>query len=114
MRHRGLQAGEQVIHQQPHAQRQQGIGIAAIYRKDETRRSDQVWRHLQQHLAFLHRLGDELEVELLQIPQPAVDELGRPTARARSEIVLLDQRDTKAAQARLARDARARDSTTNH
>ncbi len=50
----------------------------------------------EQSLALGERLGHEAKLEVLQIPQAPVDELGRGRRGARSEVVLLDEQHSEA------------------
>ena len=50
---------------------------AAVIRKDEAERVDQMRRRAQQHLALRQRLMNQPEVVVLEIAKAAVDELGR-------------------------------------
>jgi hypothetical protein len=52
---------------------------------------------LQVQPAFLQGLGDEPEVEHLQVAQAAVHELAGPARRARREVARLDQTDRETA-----------------
>ena len=75
---------------------------------DERQRLDEVRRQLDHELALEQRLADEAEVEVLQVAQAAVDELGGAARGARGEVGLLDERDAVAARGGVERDARRR------
>ena len=58
---------------------------------------------LQQQAPLRQRLGDEAEVEHLQVAQAAVDQLAGPARRARGEVAGLDEPDAEAARGRVER-----------
>ena len=58
---------------------------------EERQRPHQVGGVGQQPLALGQGLGHESQLALAQVPQPAVDQLGRRRRRARGEVVPLDQ-----------------------
>ena len=60
-------------------------------------------------LALEQRLADQPEVEVLQVAQPAVDELARARRRAARVVALLHQRDRVAAARGVERDPGAGD-----
>ena len=76
---------------------------------DERQRAHQVRRQGGQQLALEQRLADQPEVEVLQVAQPAVDELARARGGAARVVALLDQRDGVAAAGGVQRDAGAGD-----
>ena len=63
---------------------------------------------VEEQRALAQRLADEPEVALLEVAQPAVDELARATRRARGEVARLHERDRQAAGHRVERAAGAR------
>ena len=66
-------------------------------------------------LALQQRLADEPEVEVLQVAQAAVDELGRAADEVPDgEVGALDQRDAVAARGGVERDAGAGDPAADH
>jgi hypothetical protein len=69
---------------------------------------------LQQPLALAQRLVDEADVAVLEVAQPAVDELGRLRRRARGEVVALDEQRAQASRGGVEGDAHARDATPDH
>ena len=76
---------------------------------DERQRLDEVRRERDHQLALEQRLADEAEVEVLQVAQAAVDELGGAARRARGVVGALDERDAVAARGGVERDAGAGD-----
>jgi hypothetical protein len=56
---------------------------------------------MRQYRSLAQAFADESEIEMFQVPQPAVDEFCRSTGRAGGEIALFDQRDTQATQRRV-------------
>ena len=67
----------------------------------------------QQQVPLAQGLPYELELEQLQVPQPAVNELARPARGARRQVPCLDQPDRQAARHRVERDAHAGDPAPN-
>src|SRR5690606_13545178 len=65
-------------------------------------------------LALERGLADQVELAALEVAQPAVDQLGAATRRARREVVGLEQRDREPAHRRVADDPRTRDATADH
>ncbi len=65
-----------------------------VVRHDEVQRPDDVRRGGQQHLALHERLAHQREVQVLQVAQAAVDQLGAGRGGVRGQIVLLAQHDT--------------------
>ncbi len=72
-----------------------------------------MWRGAEQDLALAQRLADQPELELFEIAQPAMDELGRGRAGMLREIVLLDEQHRLFAHRRVARDRRAVDAAAD-
>jgi hypothetical protein len=68
---------------------------------------------LQVEPALLERLGDETEVEHLEVAQPSVHELAGPARRARGEVACLDQADRQAAGRGVEGRATTHDATTD-
>ena len=71
-------------------------------------------RHPQQHFALGQRLMHQPERVMLEIAQPAMDELGRGRGRAGGEIVLLDQQHTNAAAGGVARNTGSVDAAADN
>jgi len=60
------------------------------------------------------RQVSEPDLAVLEVAQPAVDELARLRRRARGVVALLEQRDLEPAQGGVARDAGAGDAAADH
>ncbi len=82
-------------------------------RQHEQQRPDDVRRRCEQHLAFLERLAHQVEVEVLEVTQAAVHELGAGRGRVRGEVVLLAEHDLQSASRGIARDPGAVDAATD-
>ena len=84
---------------------QSGVGPVdrrPLHRVEERHRLGQVRRQFVQHQGtFLEGLEDQGRVELLQVTQTAVEELGGPTGRAGGEVPRLDQPRTQPAGDRI-------------
>src|SRR3546814_18942996 len=52
-------------------------------RQDETQRPDDMRRDAPQHLALLQRLAHQAEFIMLEVTQPAMDQLGRGRSEER-------------------------------
>ena len=81
---------------------------------DQRQRAHQVRRQRHHQLALQQRLAHEPEVEVLQVAQPAVDELARAAGGPRGVVGALEQRDAVATRGRVQRDARAGDAAADH
>ena len=92
-----------------HPRRAQVCGV----RHDEAQRAHDVRRRAEQHLALLQRLAHQGEVELLEITQAAVDQLGAGGGGVCRQIVLLAQQYFQPASGRVAGDPYAVDSPTD-
>ena len=68
----------------------------------------------QQHLAFDQRLAHQPELEILEVAQPAVEQLGGGRRGCRGEIAHLGQADREPAPRRIARDAASVDAAADH
>ena len=105
-------AAQMVIDEQPQAQLP-WRAHAGLDRQHETHRPDQMRRHPQHDLALGQRLAHQPEPAVLEIAQPAMDQLGGGGRRAGGEIVLLDQEDAQPPAGRIARDAGAVDASAH-
>src|SRR3979490_2498616 len=82
-------------------------------RHDEARWPGQVPGDARRNLALGERLGDQAELELLEIAQPAMDQLrGRRRGRRR-QIASLDQQHREPPAGSVARDAGTIDAAAN-
>ena len=103
---------EPVVEEQPDPQHQRRAR-PRHRRQHEPHRPDQVRRHPQQHLALGQRLADQPERAVLEIAQPAMDQLGRGRRGAGAEVVLLEQQHAQAPAGGVARDAGAVDAAAD-
>ena len=97
-----------VVEEEPEPD-QQGRAQAAMMREHEPERPDDVRGHGEQHLPLAQRLAHQAEGEVLQVAQPAVDELGRGRGRAAGQVGLLRQQHGQSAPGGIAGDAAAVD-----
>ena len=101
-----------VVHVEPDPD--EPVRPSAVERRhDERQRLDEMRGELDHQPALEQRLADEPEVEVLQVPQAAVDELRGPAARPRREVRLLDERDAVPAGRGVERHAGAGDPAPN-
>ncbi len=84
-------------------------------RVEERHRLDEVRRDpVEQQASLLQRLADQPEVEHLQVPQPAVDELARAARRAAGPVLSLDDRRPQAPSRRIHRGAGPDDTSSDN
>jgi hypothetical protein len=109
-----LEAAQAVVEQ--HARPDVGALPAVVGERVEERdRPHQVWReHVEQEAALLERLAHEAELLLLEVAQPAVDQLRRAARGPGPEIARLDQRNVEPARGGVQRAARAHDAAADH
>src|SRR6185503_1130785 len=81
---------------------------------DEARRPGEVPGDAQQDLALGERLGDQAELVMLEVAQPAVDQLGGCRRRRRRQVAALDQHHGQPPSGRVARDADTVDAAADH
>ena len=84
-----------------------------VERHDEAERPDEVRRHAQQYFAFGERGAHQAQGALLEIAQPAMDELRGRRRGAGGKVALLDQQHFEAAAGRIARNADAVDAAAD-
>ena len=107
-------SGQQVVEQDA------GADVGALpdvmaKREQEGRGPNKMRRNvLDQHPALAQCLAHEAEVALLEVPQPTVNELARPTRRSRGEVPLLDQTHRQAAARSVESNAGPGDPATDH
>ena len=82
-------------------------------RQHEAQRPDDVRGIAEQNRALPQGLAHEPEVAVLQVAQPAVDELGAGGRCVRGQVVLLAQQHVEAAARRVPRDAAAVDAAAD-
>ena len=100
-----LLARERGVRPQPGLDRRRPVGAAAVDREQERDPPHEVRRDdPEQRPPLRVRLADELEVAEAEVPQAAVDELGRGARRRAAEVAPVDEGDAKAAARPLARD----------
>ena len=107
-----LPAAQVVVHEQPDAQhprRPQPLLVG----QHEAHRSHDVRRYFPQHLALDERLTHQPEIEVLEVTQTTVDELGRARGGTGGEIAHLAQEYRKAAAGGIACQPAAIYSATN-
>ena len=63
--------------------------------------------------ALRERLADQAEPELLQVAQPAMDELGRPAAGANGQVVTFHERGAQSTRCRVQQGTDTRDAATH-
>ena len=80
-----------------------------IVRHDKVQRSHDMRRGIQEDLALHESLADQREVEVLQVPQSAVNQLGAGGGRMGRKVVLLTQQNRQPPPGGIPRDARAVD-----
>jgi hypothetical protein len=68
----------------------------------------------EHELALAQRLPDQPEVQLLEVPQSAVEQLARAGRRAAGEVPRLDQAGAQTARRGVEGSARARDAPAHH
>ncbi len=101
-----LAPAEMVIEEQAQAD-QPGRPQAGVVRQHEAQRPDDVRGHVPEHFAFQQGFPDQPEFVVLQISQPAMDQLGRRRRGSARQIALLEQENRKIAPGRIACDAAA-------
>jgi hypothetical protein len=107
-----LAAGQMVVEEEAHAHHPGGPHRRVV-RHHEAQRPHDVRRTAQQHLALLQRLAHQRELVVLQVAQPAVDQLGGRRRGVRREVVLFAQQHAPAAARQIARDAAAVDAAAD-
>src|SRR5437868_228501 len=73
-----------------------------------------MWPRAQQPPPLAQRFGDQAELAMLQVSQPAVNNAGGPAGSAAGEIILLQQQRALARARALARDGDAIDAAADH
>ena len=123
---KGLRLAVQAVPRQGLVERQDVIGdhpgpehpgralVPPQERHQERQRLDQVRRGVEQPLALSQRLADQVDLEVLEIADPAVDHAAVPGRGGARDVVLLDQQDRQSAHGGVARDGRAVDAGAQH
>ena len=110
-----LALGQVVVEEQAgadHPGRAQEVGLGVV-RHHEAQRPHDVRRGLDQHLALGQRLAHQRELVVLQVAQPAVDELGGRRGGVLGQVVLLAQHHLGTAARQVACDAGAIDAAAD-
>ena len=112
-------AGEALVPAERVVEREPGTDVGVLplllERQQEGHRRHEMRRqHVEQQPALLQRLAHQPEVALLEVAEPAVDELRRARRGPRGEVARLDQRDVQAARGRIERGARAGGAAADH
>ncbi|BCB80234.1 hypothetical protein Pflav_066440 [Phytohabitans flavus] len=88
--------------------------MATRQRHEDRHRPHQVRGEAGREQAPLgERLVHQVQLELLEVAQAAVDQLARPARRARRQVTGLDQRDAQPSGGGIQRGARAGDTATD-
>src|SRR5271169_1054756 len=107
------EVAQQIVERKSQTNFEGRIRVALINGKQEGDRPRQMRRELQQQAALAARFMHQLELELLEIAQSAVNQFGRPAAGAAGKVARFDQYDFKATQGGVARRGRSVDSTAD-
>ena len=107
-----LPAAQVVVHEQSDTQHP-GRPQALLVRQHEAHRPDDVRRNPPQHLALGQRLPHQPEIEVLEVAQPAVDQLGRARRGAGREIAHLAQKYGMASAGGVTRQSAAVDAAAD-
>jgi hypothetical protein len=107
-----LASREPVVKEETRADHPAGTKVACM-RHHETHRPHDMRCRVEQHFALGEGFRDELELELLEVAQPAVDQLAARRARRGSEIPLLHKHRAEAPAGRVARNAHAVDAAAD-
>ena len=105
-------AAEVIVQEKSRADHPGGPQMRLV-RQHELQRLDDVRRQLEQHLALGQRFGDQAKLVMLEVAQPAVDQLGAQRRRVRGEVILFHQQHRQAAAGGVARYAGAVDAAAD-
>ena len=86
----------------------------AVNRNAQLERLDEMRREREQPLALAQRLVHEPELEMLEVPQPAMNQPRRSAAGAHADVAAFDEQRLDPAERRLARNRRAVDPGADH
>ena len=106
--------GERVVQPHPQLQLPRRHARAEIHRKQKREGTDQVGRDAEQNAALVRCLEHEVEVAVLEVTEPAMDQTRRVRGRGCPEVAPIDQCGPDAAQCRIARDPGARDAPADN
>ncbi len=102
-----LAAADQIVDQKTEPKDERRAACGGVERQHKTERPDKVRRHAQQHFTLAKRGTHEAERAVLQIAQPAVNQLRRSRRGAGGKVVLLDENDLESAPRGIAGNAGA-------
>src|SRR5688572_25579924 len=98
---------EEVVEVHAGAEKRLALAAAAIDRNDDRQRGDEVGCDAQQRASFPARGAQSRNIQVLEIANPAVNDLETLGGGAAAEIVALDQHRAQAAQRRVPQGGRA-------
>src|SRR6185312_3704887 len=105
-------AGKMVVEKEPGANHP-GRPQMCVVGQDEAQRAHEVWRGAEQDLTLDERLAHERQLQVLEVAEAAMDELGTGGGGVSGEVILLAQQDRKTAAGGVPRDAGAVDAATD-
>src|SRR5690606_21498725 len=82
-----LAARQEIVEREPDPDLPAGTASAAVDRKIQAQRLDEVRRELEQRLALAQRFADEAELAVLEIAKAAVNQPRRRARRAARDVV---------------------------
>lgn len=109
-----LPSGQQVVKSEAGADRETRSRTVAVDRQEDLDRSDELRDMLEEPGPLAQRLAHQLELQMFEVAQPAVDHLRRPRRRLRPALPLLEQRDVVVAPRQLPGDAGTIDPAAHH
>src|SRR4051812_17385865 len=104
---------EEVVEQHPGAVEEATPARDPAQREEELVEADQVRREPDEPGALGERLGDDPELVVLEVAQPAMDQSRRPRRCSACNVVLLDERRAEAPTGGIEERARADDSAAD-
>ena len=108
-----LVVGKQVVDRERRLKREAALHPVAVERDDKGDRVDEVRRDYLHDPPLRERLAHEPQLEVLEVPQPPVDQLAGRGAGGVGKIVLFEHRHGKPAQARVPGHRRAGDAAAD-
>src|SRR6266550_6640422 len=107
-------SGEQVIEDQSTLDLEAAARAVLVDRKQDLQRFDELRQMFQQPCAIAQRLANQADMELLEVPQAAVDHLGGGRGSLGAAATALEQSDLVPLTGELPGDARSVDSPSNN